>query len=97
MSQHSYRCKLYFIIDDTADDDEEVQITYEYTPGEEPTGPTFGCAGEPGEGARIDIEKVEIFEPKRNRWIELPDAFARAVMKSAAMEETLIEHVEGGL
>jgi hypothetical protein len=95
MSTHTHRTKLDFCLGETADGDAEAQITYEYDPGEEPTGPSFGSAGEPGEGASISVEKVEIHEPKRNRWVELPEVFRKAVMSSHAMEEALIEYAEG--
>ena len=95
MSTHTYRTKLYFCLGETADGDAEAQITYEYDLGEEPTGPSFGSAGDPGEGASISVEKVEIFETKRNRWVGFPEAFRKAVMSSHAMEEALIEYAEG--
>ncbi len=95
MSTHTYRTKLNFCLGETADGDAEAQITYEYDPGEEPTGPSFSSAGEPGEGASISIYAIEIHEPKRNRWVGLPEAFCKAVMGSCAMEEALIEYAEG--
>jgi hypothetical protein len=41
-------------------DEAEIELEFDYSPGAEPTGPTYACGGEPGYGPEVDLTKFTI-------------------------------------
>lgn len=47
-------------VDIHLEDDLLATVEVEYTPGEDPTGPTYDCGGTPGVGATYDILTITV-------------------------------------
>jgi len=76
----------------------DVEIEYDFTPGQPEQGPSYASGGEPAAPAEVEVIDIHLLDSKGKRICTLPDmAEAGVWMMAGGWDDVLIEEAESSI